>query len=102
MDMGNVIVQSVPTDTSAPIEAKLHLDGDFKKTKKKLTWLPEIPTLIPLKLHDFDYLITKKKLEEDNKFEDFLNPVTEFITEAVGDANLKTVKKSEIIQLERR
>lgn len=103
MDFGNIIITKVPASADAPIEATLNLAGDFKKTKKKLTWLPDLGAkLVPLKLRDYDFLITKKKLEEEDTFEDCLNEKTEFLTEAVGDANLVTVKKGEIIQLERR
>lgn len=42
--------------------AELHLAGDFKKTKLKLTWLADVPELVPLVLTEFDYLITKKKV----------------------------------------
>ncbi len=41
--------------------AELNLAGDFKKTMK-LTWLADVPELVPLTLCDFDYLITKKKV----------------------------------------
>ena len=34
----------------------------------------------------------KKKLEEDDTFEDCVNKVTEFKTEALGDSNLKFCK----------
>lgn len=44
------------------VTAELHLAGDFKKTKLKLTWLADVPDLVPLVLTDFDYLITKKKV----------------------------------------
>ncbi|KAJ3300623.1 hypothetical protein HK104_009280 [Borealophlyctis nickersoniae] len=88
MDWGNVIVQSVQwADDRAHIkcvEVKLHLDGDFKKTKKKLTWLSRAETgkmeqtPVKLTLHDYDYLITKKKLEEEDEITDFITPVSEF------------------------
>jgi glutamyl-tRNA synthetase len=32
--------------------------------------------VVPVVLTEFDYLITKKKLEEDEDFKDFVNPVT--------------------------
>jgi hypothetical protein len=44
------------------IEAALNLAGDVKATKLKLTWLADVPQLVPLTLTDFDYLITKKKV----------------------------------------
>jgi glutamyl-tRNA synthetase len=81
----------------------MHLEGDFKKTKKKLTWLsPDPAPLINVVLHDYDYLITKKKLEEEDSLEGVLTPVTEFVTQAIGDANLARIKKGDIIQLERK
>ncbi|TPX63115.1 glutamate---tRNA ligase [Spizellomyces sp. 'palustris'] len=112
MDWGNVIVESITMSSDGShielINIKLNLDGDFKKTKKKLTWLSRATagklesTPVNVMLHDFDYLITKKKLEEADNVKDFVTPVSEFQTEALGDANLRNVKKGEYIQLERR
>lgn len=107
MDWGNVIFDGpiVRDDhgTVVQMEARMHLDGDFKKTEKKLTWLSADPNpLVPVTLHDYDYLITKKKMEEEDKLEDFLTPVTEFITMAVGDSNLASLRKGDIVQLERK
>ena len=56
------------------MEGLLHLEGSVKATKLKLTWLPVTETLTPLRLFDFDHLITKKKPEEDDKIEDLVNP----------------------------
>ncbi|KAJ3055627.1 hypothetical protein HK097_009954 [Rhizophlyctis rosea] len=111
MDWGNVIVQAVNKATDGSVESidiKLNLEGDFKKTKKKLTWLSAAatgkPEQTPVKatLFDYDYLITKKKLEEEDDVKDFVTPVTEFKVEALGDANLRLLKKGDIIQLERK
>jgi len=44
------------------VSAELNLAGDVKATKLKLTWLPDVPELVPLTLCDFGYLITKKKV----------------------------------------
>ena len=63
MDWGNVIVRnkSVQDGVVTALELEAHLDGDFKVTKKKVTWLAQ-PTesrhLTPVMLLDFDYLIT--------------------------------------------
>lgn len=54
-------------------EGKLHLEGSVKTTKWKLHWLPNIAELVPLRLVDFDHLITKKKLEEGDAIEDYVN-----------------------------
>ncbi len=45
----------------------------MKTTKWKLHWLPNITELVPLRLVDFDHLITKKKLEEGDAIEDYVN-----------------------------
>jgi len=42
---------------------------------------------------DYDYLITKKKLEEEDTFENFLNEKTEFRADALADRHLSVVKK---------
>lgn len=107
MDWGNAVVESVEmadATTVACISVKLNLQGDFKKTTLKATWLsPDPSALVPLNLHDYDYLITKKKLEEEDTLDGCLTPVTEFIVPAVGDANLaKDIKVGDIIQLERK
>ncbi|KAL3789937.1 hypothetical protein ACHAW5_005482 [Stephanodiscus triporus] len=76
--------------------------GDVKSAKRKLSWLADVPENIPTVLMEFDNLISKEKLEEDDKFEDFINPNTQAETEVIGDAGLKTLKENDIIQLERR
>lgn len=60
--------------TAAGAEGKLHLEGSVKSTKWKLHWLPNLQELVPLKLVDFDHLITKRKLEDTDALEDFVNP----------------------------
>lgn len=59
-------------ETVESLEGRLHLEGSVKATKWKLTWLPDTPELVPLTLVDFGYLISKKKIEEDDVFEDFV------------------------------
>jgi glutamyl-tRNA synthetase len=108
MDWGNAFVRSAKSDTQgeiSSIEMELHLEGDFRKTEKKVTWLAastESHKLVNTVLLDYDYLITKTKLEEDDKMEDFVTPVTEFREEAFADANVLDVKKGETIQFERK
>jgi glutamyl-tRNA synthetase len=106
MDWGNVIVRGVTRDGEIvkSVEADLHLEGDFKKTKKKLTWLAESPgrPLVQVQLLDYDYLITKKKLEENDELQQFITPVTEFKVDGVADANVGELAKGDAVQLERR
>ncbi|SCU82875.1 LAFA_0D00540g1_1 [Lachancea sp. 'fantastica'] len=100
MDWGNVIVTGKNADGS--LEAKLHLEGDFKKTKLKLTWLADTQDKVDIDLVDFDHLITKDKLEEGEDFADFLTPQTEFHTAAIADLNVKDMVKGDIVQFERK
>ncbi|ANB13469.1 glutamate--tRNA ligase GUS1 [Sugiyamaella lignohabitans] len=105
MDWGNAIVEKIHKNSEnviTGIDAKLHLAGDFKKTEKKISWLADTDDVIPVELVDFDHLITKEKIEEGENFEDFLTPETIFKTEAVGDVNVKNLKKGEVIQFERK
>ena len=108
MDWGNAIVRTKTAGESGEIVSvvmELHLEGDFRKTKKKITWLAaptESHCLIDIRLLDYDYLINKKKLEENDDLADFVTPVTEFKEEAQADANVRTLKKGDIIQFERK
>ncbi|KAK7037996.1 putative glutamate--tRNA ligase, cytoplasmic [Favolaschia claudopus] len=108
MDWGNAIVRSKTTNAAGEvtaIEMELHLDGDFRKTKKKITWLSQSTSshpLTPVILLDYDYLITKKKLEENDNVADFVTPVTEFRQDALADANVGDLKKGDIMQFERK
>jgi glutamyl-tRNA synthetase len=108
MDCGNAIVRSKEVDASGTIVSltmNLNLDGDFQKTKKKITWLSQ-PTsdhpLASVALVDFDYLITKKKLQEEDEVADFVTPVSEFKEVAYADANVLELHRGDVIQFERK
>jgi len=77
-------------------------DGDFKAAKRKLSWMADVADTLTVTLHEFDNLISKAKLEEDEDFKDFINPNTLACTDVIGDAGLQTLQKNDIIQLERR
>ncbi|KAL9239658.1 hypothetical protein vseg_013960 [Gypsophila vaccaria] len=105
MDWGNAIIKEIKTDEAGNVTqlvGVLNLQGSVKTTKLKLTWLPEIDELVQVQLMEFDYLISKKKVEEDEDFLDVLNPVTKKETLAIGDANMRNLKHGEVIQLERK
>jgi len=88
--------------TVTGLELELHLQGDVKKTSKKVTWLSTAQELVPLTLYDFDYLIGKDKLEEDDKLEDVLNKDTETKIEALADCNVAELKEDAIVQFDRK
>jgi hypothetical protein len=69
-----VLFQTVSFQSWLPTPpTELHLEGDFKKTKLKLTWLAASETCPALELQHFGYLVTKRKLEEEDNFEDWVN-----------------------------
>ncbi|CCF49255.1 hypothetical protein NDA11_000823 [Ustilago hordei] len=108
MDWGNVFINKKEADAAGnvlAIEATANLDGDFKKTKKKVTWLAPSTheqSLIEVNLIDFDYLITKKKLEEEDNFADFVTPNSEFRSIALADHNVAFLQEGAAIQFERK
>lgn len=77
-------------------------DGDFKAAKRKLSWVANVSNNTPVILTEFDNLVSKDKLDEDDDFLDYINPDTLATTEVIGDTGLKTLCENEVIQLERR
>lgn len=109
MNWGNAYVRKISQSLNplnrhvTSLELELHLQGDVKKTKQKITWLStQGQELIPMELVEFDFLITKDKLEEEENLEDFLNEHTEFRTEALADGNVTELKENDIVQIERK
>lgn len=104
MKWGNATITSSET-----IDGKLVLhanvdpaDKDFKKTKK-LTWIAvDANTNFEVTLVELDHLITKKKVEGDEKVEDIANKESRFAYTAIAEGNMKTLKVGDKIQLERR
>ncbi|KAL2787138.1 tRNA synthetases class I, catalytic domain-containing protein [Aspergillus keveii] len=105
MAWGNAFVRKIVTDASGAVtelELDLNEQGDFKKTEKKVTWLSADQDLVDVELVDFDYLLNKDSLQEDDRLEDVLNPKTEFREAAVADSNVAYLKEGDIIQFERK
>ncbi len=74
---------------------------NFSKTKK-VTWLAVTSDNVPCKLVEFDHLISKAKLGDEEDFKDFVNPVTRSDSDGLADACLRLVKAGTVIQLERK
>ena len=96
------LVKAAADKTVTALELELHLHGDVKKTSKKITWLSTDQELVPLVMYDFDYLITKDKLEDDDVLEEVLTKDTEFKTEALADCNVAELKEDDIVQFDRK
>lgn len=105
MDWGNCFFRRIHRDASGRvtgIEGELHPSGDPKKTKLKLTWLADNEDKVKLRMIDYDYLITKKKVEEEDDFVALVNRHSRKDTVAWGCGNLRTANKGDIFQLERK
>lgn len=106
MGWGNAIVREVAREKGGVVTGlrlELNLQGDFRKTEKKVTWLAsEGSTLVGAELWEFGHLLTKDSLAKGDSLEDFLATDTAAMTEAVCDAGLAMVEADSIIQLERK
>ncbi len=104
MNWGNAYVRKITgSDPITSIELELHLEGDVKKTEKKVTWLSTSPhDLVKTEVWEFDNLFTKDKLEEEDNWEDFVNKDSAKMVEQLCDANVMDLKEDDIIQLERK
>ena len=105
MTWGNAIVKDLNKNATpiTEIGLQLHLEGDFKKTDKKVTWLATNPgKLVEAELWEFDYLITKDTLEKEDELDDFLASNTATMKEALCDPGVGTLKEGEFLQLERK
>ncbi|PGH18136.1 glutamate-tRNA ligase [Helicocarpus griseus UAMH5409] len=107
MNWGNAIVRKITNDPTTGkvtgLDLELHLAGDVKKTDKKVTWLAKKgQDLVPVELVDFDYIISKDKIEKDEDVMDFLTPKTEFRSEGFADCNVANLAQGDIIQFERK
>lgn len=101
MELGNVRITSTEDGGKRLTGTFLPEDTNFKKTTK-LTWLADIPDLVPLKAVTYSDLLTKDKLDEVDSFEDFVNRDSMSSVSLSGDINLRALQKGDIIQLERR
>ena len=109
MKWGNAIIHSAEAGNEEfeglPIKIVLQgelmpEDKDFKNTKK-LTWLAAVPGLQRLNLVEYDVLINKAKIEDDDEVMDLINVNSKFVTKALGSEGLSEVREG-ILQLERR
>ena len=103
---GNMKVHKVEKhgDGSIVLKGVTYLQGNVKDTKKKLHWVPALAPgrLTRVTLREYDHLVTKRRLEEGDDFEQFINPVSVHDTPGLGDPALRTLQKGDKIQLERR
>ncbi|XP_031784893.1 bifunctional glutamate/proline--tRNA ligase [Nasonia vitripennis] len=114
INWGNLLIEKIRKENGKVIEvdASLNLDNKDYKNTLKLTWIaadnPELvektpnATTIPCYTVYFDHIITKPVLGKDDDFKDFVAKDTRREIEMVGEAELRRVKKGEIVQLQRK
>jgi len=93
MKWGNAIVKSSETvDGQIVLHADINTeDKDFKKTKK-LTWVAvDSKTNFEITLVELDHLITKKKVEGDEKVADIANLNSRIAYTAIAEGNMRTL-----------
>lgn len=107
INWGNLLITKINKGSNGKVEsveAKTNLDNkDYKKTLK-LTWLAETnqAPFVPCVCVYLDHIITKPVLEKDDDFKNFIAENTKMEMMLLGDPELASVKKSEIIQLQRK
>lgn len=102
---GNAFVDKI-TKTNGKVTkltGRLNIEGNVKDTKKKIHWVPKLDQQVtPVILREFDHLVTKPKMEDEDDITALINPASVVNTQAIGDPLLKTLPKGCKIQLERR
>ncbi|XP_071834022.1 bifunctional glutamate/proline--tRNA ligase-like [Apostichopus japonicus] len=107
INWGNLIIQKINKDGSGKVismTADLNLENeDYRKTTK-ITWLAETGNapFVPTTLIYFDDLISKGILGKDEDFKQFVNKNSRHETAVLGDPELASLKKGEIIQMQRK
>lgn len=102
---GNVKITSIE---KSPEGAVVSMHGtydpdatNFSKTKKA-TWLAKSDDVLPAIFMDYDHLISKAKLADEENFQDFINPNSKSEARGLVDPCLRSVSKGQVIQLERK
>jgi hypothetical protein len=105
MKWGNCTISNKEVDANGKITLHGDVnpdDKDFKGTKK-LTWITvDKNTNFEVTLVEFDHIITKKKVEENDKVQDIVNRNSRIPYTAIAEGNMRSLQQGQIIQLERR
>ena len=104
MKWGNATVHKKETiDGKTVLTATIdENDKDFKKTKK-ITWLcSSAEAVSTVKLIEFEHLIDKEKIEEDDDVEKLVNKYSKHVQTAISEIDVSKLKKGDIFQFERR
>lgn len=99
----NITKKEVSESGEITLTASLNLEDQVFKGTKKITWIAVDPSSnFEVTLVELDHLITKKKVDENEKVQDIVNHNSRIAYQAIAEGNMKTLKHGDVIQLERR
>lgn len=106
INWGNLLVTKIHSSDGkiTSVDASLNLDNkDYKKTIK-LTWLCKLPETDypPTFCVYFEHIINKAVLTKDEDFKNYICHETRSEVAMRGDPEMKSLKKGDVIQLQRR
>ncbi|CAJ0594245.1 unnamed protein product [Cylicocyclus nassatus] len=108
VNWGNIKISSVEKSDGKVTQIYAVLDlanQDFKKTMK-VTWIAEAEApsaaLIPVVTVDYDHIISKAIIAKEDDWKNYINYDSVHYTKMVGEPALLSVKKGDIIQLQRK
>ncbi|XP_068175225.1 bifunctional glutamate/proline--tRNA ligase isoform X2 [Antennarius striatus] len=107
INWGNLIITKINKGADGKVvsmEARLNLENkDYKKTTK-ITWLADTNNapLLPTICINYQPLITKAVITKDDNFKDYINKSSKLEEKMLGDPCLRSLKKGDMIQLQRR
>jgi bifunctional glutamyl/prolyl-tRNA synthetase len=106
INWGNITIKSIKKEGGkiVAIDAVPDLDNrDYKKTIK-VTWLAKTPKadFVPTTCVYYDHIISKPVLDKEDDFKQFVGKDTKTEIEALGDPELSSLKKGDVIQIQRR
>ncbi len=108
INWGNLVIDKVHKENGkvVAVDATPNLDNrDFKKTLK-VTWLAKVDkpeaAFTPAVCVHFDHIISKPVLDKNDDFKDFVNKNSQTEIAMLGDPELRSLKKGDIIQIQRR
>ena len=77
-------------------------DASVKKIKQKFNWVAKTADALAATVTEYDHLIAKPKLEEGDKIEDFVNPLSVGQMPVLVEPALASAAVGDIVQLVRR
>ncbi|XP_066583726.1 bifunctional glutamate/proline--tRNA ligase isoform X2 [Prorops nasuta] len=106
INWGNLLIMKIDKNNSSivKVKAKLNLEDKNYKNTAKITWLSSKPEHLVTACYAvyFKHIINKPVLGKDDNFKDYIEEDTRKEVKLIGEQELKSVKKGEIIQLQRK